>query len=237
MKKTLLTIALLSSLSTAAFANQAGDILVRGGATMVSPSSNEATVLLDGSATPLSISVDDNTQFGLNLVYFFDSNWAIELLAATPFTHDVILHDPKGVTDSVYGIDLNGATLAEVSHLPPTLSALYYFDTGTAFKPYVGVGVNYTIFFDEDFTSTPQAAGFSNLELDGSWGYSVQLGLDYELDKNWSVNVSARYIDINTKATFDIDNALNVPSGLVGKGSASVDVDPMVYSVMLGYTF
>ncbi|TWX71105.1 outer membrane beta-barrel protein [Colwellia demingiae] len=237
MKKTLLTIALLSSLSTAAFANQAGDILIRGGATMVSPSSNEATVLLDGSATPLSISVDDNTQFGLNLVYFFDSNWAIELLAATPFTHDVILHDPQGVTNSIYGIDLNAATLAEVSHLPPTLSALYYFDTGTAFKPYVGVGVNYTIFFDEDFTSTPQAAGFSNLELDGSWGYSVQLGLDYELDKNWSVNVSARYIDINTKATFDIDNALNVPGGLVGKGSASVDVDPMVYSVMLGYTF
>jgi outer membrane protein len=237
MKKTLLTIALLSSLSTAAFANQAGDILVRGGVTMVSPSSNEATVLLDGSATPLSVSVDDNTQFGLNLVYFFDSNWAIELLAATPFTHDVILHDPKGATNDIYGIDLNGATLAEVSHLPPTLSALYYFDTGTAFKPYVGVGVNYTIFFDEDFTSTPQAAGFSNLELDGSWGYSVQLGLDYELDKNWSVNVSARYIDINTKATFNIDNALGVDGGLVGKGSASVDVDPMVYSVMLGYTF
>lgn len=237
MKKTFLALALLSSLSTTAIANQAGDLLIRGGLTMAAPSSNQATVLLDGAATPLSISVDDNTQLGLNLVYFFDSNWAVELLAATPFTHDVVLHDPEGVTSSIYGIDLNGATLAEVSHLPPTLSALYYFDTGSAFKPYVGVGLNYTVFFDEEFTSTPQAAGFSNLELDGSFGYSVQVGLDYELDQNWSINVSARYIDISTEAIFDLDNALEVPDGLVGKGSASVAVDPMVYSIMLGYKF
>jgi len=237
MKKTLLTFALLSILPTAALANQAGDILVRGGLTMAAPGGNQADVLLDGSATPLSISVGDNTQLGLNFVYFFDSNWAIELLAATPFTHDVVLHDPEGATNSIYGIDLNGATLAEVSHLPPTLSALYYFDTGSTFKPYVGVGLNYTIFFDEEFTPTPQAAGFSNLELDGSFGYSVQVGLDYELDKNWSVNVSARYIDISSEATFDLDNALEVPGGLAGKGSATVDVDPMVYSIMLGYKF
>ncbi len=237
MKKSIITLALLSTLSTAAFANQTGDILVRGGLTMASPNSSESVVQLDGANTPLSISVDDDTQLGLNLVYFFDSNWAIELLGATPFTHDVILHDPQGLTNSIYGIDLNGASLAEVTHLPPTLSALYYFDTGSAFKPYVGVGVNYTIFFDEEFTGTPQAAGFSNLELDGSFGYSLQVGLDYELDKNWSVNVSARYIDISTDVSFDIENSLGVEGGLAGKGSATVDVDPMVYSIMLGYKF
>jgi outer membrane protein len=224
MKKTLLTIALLSSLSTAAFANQAGDILIRGGATMVSPDSGKSPVLLGGSAdNGMSLSVDDNTQLGLNFVYFFDSNWAIELLAATPFTHDVTIHDPKGTL----GVD--GAKLAEVTHLPPTLSALYYFDTGTALKPYVGAGLNYTIFFDEEFEAAPKSLGLSNLELDGSFGYSVQIGADYEIDKNWSVNVSARYIDINTDVTFDV--------GGKSIGSSSVDVNPMVYSVMLGYTF
>ncbi|KGJ94773.1 OmpW/AlkL family protein [Colwellia psychrerythraea] len=224
MKKTLLTIALLSSLSTAAFANQAGDILIRGGATMVSPDSGKSPVLLGGSAdNGMSLSVDDNTQLGLNFVYFFDSNWAIELLAATPFTHDVTIHDPKGTL----GVD--GAKLAEVTHLPPTLSALYYFDTGTALKPYVGAGLNYTIFFDEEFEAAPKSLGLSNLELDGSFGYSVQVGADYQIDKNWSVNVSARYIDINTDVTFDV--------GGDAIGSSSVDVNPMVYSVMLGYTF
>ena len=218
MKKTLLTIALLSSISTVAVANQAGDILIRGGATMVSPDSGKSTIFLSDQATDLSLSVGNNTQLGLNLVYFFDSNWAIELLAATPFDHDIKLH-------------AGGATtlLADTKHLPPTLSALYYFDTGSALKPYVGLGINYTIFFDNSFTNTYSEAGFSDLELDNSFGYAVQVGADYEIDKNWSVNVSARYIDISADASFS----------LAGKnvGSASVDVNPMVYSVMLGYKF
>ena len=232
MKKSLLAIALLSSLSTVALANQAGDILIRGGATMVTPDSSQSAILLGGSnATGASLSVDDNTQLGLNFVYFFDSNWAVELLAATPFTHDVTLHDPTAGLGDALGVPagLDGAKLAEVTHLPPTLSALYYFDTGTAFKPYVGLGINYTIFFDEEFESAPKSLTLSNLELDGSFGYSVQVGADYDLGDNWSVNVSARYIDISTDATFAVGDA-NI-------GKASIDVDPMVYSVMLGYTF
>lgn len=218
MKKTLLTIALLSCTSTVALANQTGDILVRGGLTMVSPDSGKSAVLLSGADSGLALSAGDDTQLGLNFVYFIDSNWAVELLAATPFDHDIKLH-------------AGGATtlLADTKQLPPTLSALYYFDTGTALKPYVGVGINYTIFFDNSFTSTYSDAGFSDLELDNSFGYSVQIGADYEMDKNWSVNVSARYIDISTDASFAVggDNI----------GSATVNVNPMVYSVMLGYTF
>jgi len=232
MKKSLLAIALLSSISTVAIANQAGDILIRGGLTSVNPDSNKAAILLGGSdATGASLSVDDNTQLGLNFVYFYDSNWAIELLAATPFTHDVTLNDPTAALGGALGVPagLDGAKLAEVTQLPPTLSALYYFDTGSAFKPYVGVGINYTIFFDEGFEAAPKSLGLSNLELDGSFGYSVQVGADYDLGDNWSVNVSARYIDISTDATFD------VAGDSIGK--ANVDVDPMVYSVMLGYTF
>lgn len=223
MKKSLLTLALLSSFTTTVFANQAGDILVRGGITSVNPDSNKAAVLLSGNDSTMSLSVDDNAQLGLNLVYFYDSNWAIELLAATPFTHDVTIYDPN----AVLGVD--GAKLAEVTHLPPTLSALYYIDTNSAFKPYVGVGVNYTIFFKEEFEAAPKSLGLTNLKLDGSFGFAVQLGADYEIDKNWSVNFSARYIDISTDATFDVagDNI----------GKATVDVDPMVYSLMVGYTF
>jgi len=218
MKKTLLTLALLSSFSTVALANQAGDILIRGGVTMVSPDSGKSAVLLGGEVSGLELSVDDNTQLGLNFVYLFDNNWAVELLAATPFDHDIKLHAGNDTT-----------VLADTKQLPPTLSALYYFDTGSAIKPYVGLGINYTIFFDNSFTTTYSEAGFSDLELDNSFGYSVQVGVDYEIDKNWSVNASARYIDISTDATFAV--------GGENIGSSSVDVNPMVYSVMLGYKF
>lgn len=239
MKKNLLAAAVLSCLCANAFAadHQKGDILIRGGITVVSPDSGEAGVFLDGAPLPLSLSVEDDTQLGLNFVYFYNKNWAVEVLAATPFTHDVVLNDPTGATQSIYGIDLNGANLAEVTHLPPTVSALYYFDTPVAFKPYLGLGLNYTVFFDEEFTSTPTAAGFKNLELDSSIGYSVQVGADYLINDKWSVNASVRYIDISTDATFDVENDLGVPGGLAGKGSATVDVDPIVFSVMLGYKF
>lgn len=224
MKKTLLAIALLSSISTTAFAHKAGDIIVRGGATMVSPDSAKTPIYLGGdSSAGLSLTVDDNTQLGLNLVYFFDSNWAIELLAATPFTHDITLQDPKGA------LDADGVKLAEVTHLPPTLSALYYFDTGSAFKPYVGLGVNYTHFFNEELEDAPKSLGLSNLQLDGSFGLSVQVGADYELNEHWSLNASARYIDISTDATFDVAGD--------SIGTSTVDIDPMVYSIMLGYKF
>ena len=223
MKKSILALTILSSISVTAFANQSGDILIRGGATSVNPDSVKSAVLLAGNDSTMSLSVDDNTQLGLNFVYFFDSNWAVELLAATPFTHDVTIHDPN----VVLGVD--GAKLAEVTQLPPTLSALYYIDTGTAFKPYVGVGINYTHFFKEEFEAAPKSLGLSNLKLDGSFGFAVQVGADYEIDKNWSVNISARYIDISSDATFD------VAGDSIGK--ATVDVDPIVYSVMLGYKF
>ncbi len=225
MKTSIINGLILSALtlSPLALANQAGDFIVRGGATMVNPDNDKSNIMLAGADSTMTLTVDDNTQLGLNFVYFYDSNWAIELLAATPFKHDVTIQDKN----AVLGVD--GANLGEVSHLPPTLSALYYFDTNSAFKPYVALGINYTVFFDEDFASAPKSLGLSNLDLDGSFGLSAQIGADYHLDDKWSLNASMRYIDINTEATFD------VAGNNIGK--ANIDVDPMVYSLMLGYKF
>lgn len=206
------------TLSPLAFANQAGDFIARGGVTLVEPNRDKSNVMLSGADSGLDLSVDSNIQLGLNFVYFFDNNWAIELLAATPFKHDVKLHNGDTTT-----------ALGEVTHLPPTLSALYYFDTSTDFKPYVGVGLNYTIIFDEKFSSTYKNAGFSHLSLDDSFGLSAQMGADYQLDDKWSLNASIRYIDIDTQATFDV--------GGESIGKADISIDPMVYSLMLGYKF
>jgi len=225
MKTTILTLTVLSVLPISVTATNyvAGDFVVRGGATMASPDSNHSEILLGGADSTMTLTVDDNTQLGLNFVYFFSDAIAIEVLAATPFTHDVTIHDKNAV------LNVDGATLGEVTQLPPTISAIYYFNNTTAFKPYVGLGLNYTVFFEEEFAAAPKSLGLSNLDLDSSFGYAVQLGADYIINEHFHLNFSARYIDISTDANFDV--------GGESIGTAAIEVDPMVYSVLLGYKF
>ena len=221
MKKAVASLVLCVTFGLSAFINafEAGGWVVRGGVTLVDPDGGSSAVFFDGADSGLSVSVEDDTQLGINLVYFFSRSWAIELLAATPFSHE---------------IQLDGAgKLANVDHLPPTLSALYYLPVGdTVFRPYVGAGLNYTIFFDEDLAGAFRDAGFQNLELDDSIGAALQVGADFVLDENWSLNASIRYIDIETEATFQVDTGAGIASG-----KTDAKIDPYVFTLAVGYTF
>jgi len=227
MKKSIITVAILTALaSTTAIAHEKGDILVRVGLTTVAPDDSSSNISLAGGDLGFGVSVDSNTQIGLNLAYFITDKWNIEVLAATPFVHDV------NVNSNPLGLE----KLGEVTHLPPSLTANYFFaEKDAAFQPYIGLGLNYTIFFDEEFTSTNEGIGFSDLDLDSSFGWTAQVGFDYMLNKDWFINASARYIDISTDASFTLNNAdlgaNNAP------GSVSVDINPYVYTLSVGYTF
>ncbi|NVK57002.1 MAG: outer membrane beta-barrel protein [Alteromonadaceae bacterium] len=227
MKKSILAALVLGALVNAptAFAHDAGDIIVRAGLTTVSPDDDSGNVNVDalGGNVGMGVEVNSNTQIGLNLIYMLDAHWGVEVLAATPFTHDVTLID---TADN--GLALGDGKLAEVTHLPPTLSALYFFDTDSAFMPYVGLGLNYTIFFDEDFTSAREEQTFTDLSLDNSFGLSAQIGFDYQIDDKWLINASARYIDIDTTAEFTV-------AGVAG--SVDVDINPYVFTLSAGYKF
>lgn len=221
IKSVLLTGVLVTS---PIWAYDSGDIILRGGLTSVAPDDSSGTVNVAGVGdVGMGVEVNSNTQLGLNFVYVFDSNYAIEVLAATPFSHDIKL---VNTTDNALG--LGDGQLAKTKHLPPTVSVLYYFNTESSFKPYVGAGINYTVFFDEKFSSDRKTQTFSDLKLDNSFGLAVQAGMDYQLDNNWLLNASLRYIDINTEANFDVLNTT---------GKVEVDIDPWVYSLMLGYKF
>ena len=227
MNKSLLGASLiaLALAAPAAHAHQAGDFIVRAGAATVSPNEDSGNLKLDGvKVGGTKATLDSDTQLGLAFAYMITDHIGIELLAATPFQHEVSV---KGL-----GAGLDGK-LADIKHLPPTLSLQYYpMDAGSKFQPYAGIGINYTLFFDEDLSSNRKAQGFSDMKLKNSVGLAGQLGMDYMLTDNLLFNASVWYVDINTEASIDGPSALGV-----GKTKVDVDVDPWVYMVGIGYKF
>ena len=125
MRMTLCATALLGAVNTAAAFEQ-GDWLIRFGLSNVDPKSDNSPI----------VSVDSAASATVNFTYMMTNNWAVEVLAAYPFEHDISL--------------VGGPEVGSTKHLPPTVSLQYHFMADRAFQPYVGAGVNYTLFFSED---------------------------------------------------------------------------------------
>jgi outer membrane protein len=222
MRKSLLALSILATALAAPLAQayEAGDVIVRAGAATVDPHEDSSTLKLNGATLGGQATVDSDTQLGLTGTFMLTDNLGIGLLAATPFQHQV----------GVKGLGALDGKLADIKHLPPTLSLQYFpLAASSRLQPYVGAGLNYTTFFDEDLTSQREGQGFSNLELDDSWGLALEAGVDYMLTDNLLVNATVWYLDIDTTATADLAGA--------GQVKVDVDIDPWVYMVGLGYKF
>ena len=196
MRRTLAVLLLTTLAAGPAVAQSQGDWTLGLGIGSVMPKSGNGT--LAGAEADIS----NGEALTITAEYFFADNWGIELLAATPFSHDI----------SLDGLGEIGST----KHLPPTLSINYHFATESAWKPYIGAGINYTTFFEEE-------TSLGSLELNDSWGIAVQAGLDYELQNGSFLRANVRWIDISTDAKLD------------GSDIGTAEIDPVVVS--LAYVF
>ncbi|KMQ76875.1 OmpW/AlkL family protein [Marinobacter subterrani] len=219
----------------AAQAYEAGDLIGRVGAATVDPDSSSSNLnsAALGEIPGAQVSVDSNTQLGLTLSYMFTDRIALGVLGATPFSHDI---EGDG---SVLGTK---GKLAETKHLPPTFTVQYFpMPGGSKFQPYLGLGVNYTTFFEEKpsqaltDTYASLAAGVTrtDIELDDSVGLAAEIGADYMITKNIGVNAAIWYADIDTEAT------INAYAGNTKADTSTIDVDidPLVYMVGVSYKF
>ncbi len=204
-------------------AHQSGDFIVRmGGIKVALDVSSDAF----DSALPvvggLEVDVDDDTQLGLTFAYMVTDSIGVELVGATPFTHDIIL-DTGG----------SGVVIGETSHLPPTLLAQFYAPQLGPVRGYLGAGVNYTLFFDDsidDAVVSPLLGGADvDVKLSNSVGFAWEVGADFLINENWLLNASVWNIDIDTEARLYVNDAR------VDK--IDVEIDPWVYMVGVGYRF
>ncbi|WP_118138377.1 OmpW family protein [Oceanicella sp. SM1341] len=153
----------------------------------------------------------------IDFTYYFTPNLAAELILGTT---------PHSVTGRGA---IAGADIGSVWLLPPTLTAQYHFTqlgewTGveslSKVKPYLGAGVNYTIFYNED------AGQFRHIEYDDAFGWALQAGVDIEIGEGLYLNADVKYILLDT------DWSINH-----GELKGHVDINPLIVGVGLGYRF
>ncbi len=182
----------------AAQAQQAGDWLWRVGVHNVRPKSDNH---------PL-VHVDAGQSLTFSATYMLSSNWGVEVLGGLPFSHDIRLN--------------GGGKVGSTKHLPPTVSLQYHFNPDAAVRPYLGTGVNYTLFFDE---KTRSALAGSTLKLQDSWGLAVQAGVDFRLNQDWFATLDGRWMDIDSRARVD------------GTSIGTVAIDPLAFGLSVGRRF
>lgn len=203
MKRHCIAAAILAATALSPLAAQAqdtGDWIVRARAVQLTSANKDDT--------GLDLSINDKVIPEVDISYFFSPNLALELILTYPQEHDV---------------KSGGAKIGSFKHLPPTLTAQYHF-TGMGWRPYVGLGVNYTRISDVQFNDDVDAALQPSLKKD-SFGLAVQVGADFPLGGGWLINVDVKKVQIGTKVSS------------FGTEVGDFKVDPWLASIGVGMRF
>lgn len=209
MKKMMKTLMLGSLILSPILANAdmgSKNMMVRMRAINVMPQEKGTPSVVGGEVKLNNESVPE-----LDISYFFNENFALELILATA-THEAM----------AYKTSLNNLDLGDVSILPPTLLAQYHQQFGK-FKPYLGAGINYTIFYGED------SGVAKKVTYEDAFGYAFQVGADYEIQDNVYLNFDVKKLFLSTD--------VNVETYSNGSVSAKVDVDPYIVGLGVGLRF
>ncbi|HEY0269705.1 MAG TPA: OmpW family outer membrane protein [Sphingomonas sp.] len=152
------------------------------------------------------------------------------------FTYMATKHVGAELIVSTTKHDINGRGalngLGQAGHtwvLPPTLTLQYHFLPDGHIRPYVGAGINYTIFYSEKASGgLQQAIGKTKLGLSDSVGYALQAGVDVDITRRVFLNFDLKYIDINTTARLTTGSLVN---------RERVHLDPLVPGIGVGVRF
>lgn len=195
---------------------------------------NSSATAIAGPFTPidaLSLKVKSQSTLFFSAAREIDQHWEAELALGVPPTHDiaVVVLNPAAVPGSVAALD--GAIGAKVRQVAPTLFANYRFGDNTSqFRPFVGLGVNYTSFDKTESTPVNDAinGGATTIKLKDSVGLAFQLGATAKLGGPWSITGSWSTARVKTQLT---TNTFGI------ERTADITFHPSVLTIALGYSF
>ena len=182
--------------------------------------SNEIREIGGPAIAGSAVDVDDSIVPEVDVTVFVHEHVAFEIIAATA-EHDI---DADGTVKAL-------GKLADTWILPPTLMIQWHFCPEAKVRPYIGAGINYSTFYNEQSTSSLDTAlgGPTEVDLDSSWGWALQAGFDVKLNDHWFLNFDAKYIDVDTTAVLTTDD------GFGTQRKVDVNIDPLVLGFGFGY--
>lgn len=193
----------------------AGDILIRVRTIMVAPNETSGSILPAFPGEHLR--VNNSVMPEVDVTYMATNHIGFELIAATTKHH---ADGRTGTTGSI-------GKLASTWVLPPTLTAQYHLNPTGKIRPYVGAGVNYTIFWNEKAsTGLAAAVGPTDVRMKDSFGWAAQAGIDIDITPKVFLNLDVKYIDIDTTARLRTTAA--------GTQRVAISLDPLVFGIGLG---
>ncbi|HTT11273.1 MAG TPA: OmpW family outer membrane protein [Burkholderiaceae bacterium] len=184
---------------------------------------------LSGPFTPSGLNLDVKNVNTLYLAYIrrLSSSLDLELAAGWPPKTETVAKGPPTVGSVPY----DGQVIATTKWFSPTVLLNYKFlDESSPLRPYVGIGINYTHFYDRTSTDAGNAAagGPTQLSLSDSWGPAGTIGVFYRLPQNWSLDASFSMAKVKS------DLEANT-SGVVRK--TTIDFKPQTWVLSVGYSF
>jgi len=185
-----------------------GTIMLNVRVTDVSPDAGNSIQTAAGANTGLKADVKEDYKPTIGLSYFLTDHVAVEAIAGTT-QHTVKATGPG-----------TNVTVHKTWVLPPVVSLQYHFAPDAKISPYVGAGLNYMLFY-----SGKDENGFKVKVKDG-FGTALQAGVDIATVGKWSVNLDAKKVFFNTRATIN-----------GGTLTSKVKLDPWVLSAGVGYKF
>lgn len=175
----------------------------------------------------LNADLKDTTTLYLAYIRRLSPHFDLELAAGWPPNTKTVGVGPANVGS----VPFNGQTLITAKWISPTLLLDYkFFDEETKFRPYLGVGINHTAFYDRQVTAEGQAitGGPTKLSLQSSTGIAATAGLSYQFAPRWYAHASYSISNIHT-------DAIANTAGIIR--TTHIDFGPRALVVAVGYTF
>lgn len=210
-----------SLVAATAHAQSAGSLIVRFGATQISPDVTSGD-LTTPSLAGTKADVRADTQVTAGITWMWTDNISIDLPLAAGFKHDIVGD----------GAIAGSGKIGQVKALPMTLLAQYRFlGAGSSVRPYIGVGPTYARFYKGRGNATLSAitgalpSNATTLSVESKWTYTLQLGAGWQVAPRWTLDAAVMTTPLKTRTTLSTGQTLDAK------------LDPMSYTFGVGYRF